>query len=312
MLPIMVYMDGTDNNSWVKAFKAASPGIDARSYEDWVGDTTTPCYAFLWKPEHGLVAKHPNIKVIFYAGAGVDHLLADPTLPDHIPIARLSDDGLKDGMADWVVMNVLMQNRKVPEVMAQQRRKLWLKQPPKLPQDITVGLMGYGALGKICSERLKPFGYNLITWSRTAKEPEAGLIHYSSEKEFKEFLSKTDILVSLLPATKDTDDLINIDTIACLPKGASIINAGRGNVLDTSALLIAIENGHIAGASLDVFKTEPLPADDPLWDCEKVIITPHISAETRIETAVDYVLNSIKTFEATGDIINLYERDRGY
>lgn len=312
MLPIMVYMDGTHNAEWVRAFKAASPDIDVRSYESWGDDTNTPCYAFLWKPEHGLVAKYPNIKVIFYAGAGVDHLLADPTLPKDIPIARLSDDGLRDGMADWVVMNVLMQNRKMPQVMAQQRRKIWLKQPPKLPQDLNVGIMGYGALGKTCAERLRPFGYKLITWSRTAKEAETDVTHYTGAEEFKDFLGATDILVSLLPATTDTNDLLNAETIACLPKGASIINAGRGNVLDTAALLDAIERGHIAGASLDVFKTEPLPQDDPLWDCEKVIITPHISAETRIETAVDYVLGSIATYEATGEIVNLYERDRGY
>ncbi len=312
MLPIMVYMDGTDNDNWVKAFKAASPNTDVRSYENWGDDTQTPCYAFMWKPKPGMVAKFPNIKVMFYGGAGVDHLLNDPTLPATLPISRLSDDGLRDGMADWVVMSVLMQNRKMPQVMAQQRRKIWLKQPPKLPQDMRVGIMGYGALGRTCAERLKPFGYNLITWSRTAKAAETDVKHYTGAEEFNDFLGATDILVSLLPATSGTNDLLNAETIACLPKGASIINAGRGNVLDSKALLDAIVSGHIAGASLDVFKTEPLPENDPLWDCEQVIITPHISAETRIETAVDYVLGSIATYEATGEIVNLYDRDRGY
>ena len=172
--------------------------------------------------------------------------------------------------------------------------------------------MGYGALGQNCAQRLKPFGYNLVTWSRTAKAPEEGVTHYTGTEEFKTFLAATNILVSLLPATEGTNDLLNAETLACLPRHASIINAGRGNVLDTTALLDAIKHGHISGASLDVFKVEPLPDSDPLWDCEQVIITPHISAETRPETSIDYVLDSIRIYEETGEIRNLYDRGRGY
>lgn len=312
MLPILIYMDNHDQAAWVAAFKNACPDAEVRAYPNWGDDIHQPCYAFLWKPDHGIVAAHPGIKVIFYGGAGVDHLLADPTLPTDIPIVRLSDDGLKDGMADWVAMSVMLHNRKMPEVLANQRRAHWDQLVPILPQSQTVGFMGYGALGRTCADRLKPFGYKISTWSNSLKAKEDGVKHHYGPECLKEFLSETDILVSLLPATAGTNDLLNADTIACLPKGASIINAGRGNALDTTALLDAIERGHIAGASLDVFKTEPLPADDPLWACEKIILTPHISATTRSETAADYAIKAIRHYEATGELVNLYKRARGY
>ncbi len=312
MLPILLYMDRHDQSAWVKAFKSACPEADVRVYPDWGDDKNEPCYAFLWKPKRGMVADHPNIKIVFYGGAGIDHLLADPTLPADIPIVRLSDDGLKSGMADWVAMSVMLHNRQMPQVLANQRRKHWDQIVPILPQSQTVGFMGYGALGKVCAERLKIFGFNINTWSNSLKAKEFGVKHHYGPECLKEFLSKTDILVSLLPATTDTDDLLNADTLACLPRGASVINAGRGNVLDTTALLDAIERGHIAGASLDVFKTEPLPTDDPLWACERVILTPHISATTRHETAANHVIKSMRDYEATGKLMNLYVRERGY
>lgn len=305
-------MDNHDQAAWIAAFKNACPEADVRVYPNWGEDKNEPCYAFLWKPRPGMVAEHPGIKIIFYGGAGIDHLLADPTLPANIPVVRLSDDGLKDGMADWVAMSVMLHNRQMPQVMINQRRGIWDQIVPILPQSQTVGFMGYGALGRACTERLKPFGFKINTWSGSAKAAEDCVTHYTGAPQFKDFLSKTDILVSLLPATTDTNDLLNADTLASLPRGAAVINAGRGNVLDTAALLAAIEGGHIAGASLDVFKSEPLPAGDPLWACEKVILTPHISATTRHETAADYVIKAMRDYEATGKLVNLYERERGY
>lgn len=311
MLPILIYMEGFDGAAWVKAFKAACPDADVRVHPDW-GDASEPSYGFMWKPKHGILADYPNMKVMFYGGAGVDHLVADPTLPAAMPIVRLSDEGLKNGMANWVVMSSLLHLRRMPEVMANQRQSLWKPNVPKLPQDVRVGFMGYGALGKACSEKLKIFGFAINTWSNSPKEPEGGVKHYNGQSEFKDFLGATDIVVSLLPATENTNDLLNTESLSALPKGAAVINAGRGNVIDEKALIDAINSGHLSGASLDVFKTEPLPADSPLWQCKRIILTPHISANTRIETAADYVIKAIKDYEAEGTLENLYVRDRGY
>ncbi len=213
MLPILIYMENHDQEIWVNAFKTACPEADIRIYPDWGDDKDEPCYAFLWKPEHGIVAAHPNIKIIFYGGAGVDHLLADPTLPADIPIVRLSDDGLKDGMADWVAMSVMLHNRQMPQVLINQRRAHWDQLVPILPQCQTVGFMGYGALGQACADRIKHFGFNIATWSGSPKPVEEGVKHFQGHAAFKDFLANTDILVSLLPATADTNDLLNAELL---------------------------------------------------------------------------------------------------
>nr|WP_051555916.1 NAD(P)-dependent oxidoreductase [Kordiimonas gwangyangensis] len=163
-----------------------------------------PAYAFVWEPEPGLLARYTNIKAIFSLGAGIDHLTRDPDLPKNVPIIRMGDDGLKEGMAEFVAMSVLMHHRGMPQLMAKQRNRDWGRYFASAAKDVRVGILGYGALGQVSAAALKPFGYDLAAWSRTQKPAEEGITLYHGAENLNEFLARTDILVGLLPSTKET------------------------------------------------------------------------------------------------------------
>lgn len=312
MTRLLFYLDEPGAEIWRPAFEAAIPGLDFRTYPDWGSPDDEPAYVFAWEPALGLIAKYPNIKAIFSLGAGVDHLTRDPDLPAHIPIVRMSDDGLKEGMAEFVLMTVLMHQRYMPRMLAAQRRREWRRLFPPLASETRVGILGYGALGAYCAQALKPLGYRIAAWSRSSKSAEDGVEHFTGSGGFHAFLKRTDILVGLLPATAETANLLNRETMSLLPKYASIINVGRGTLIDLEALEELLDIGHLSGATLDVFVEEPLAEDHPLWRHDKVVITPHIASITRPKTAAEYVARNINRIEAGLEPENVLDRERGY
>lgn len=312
MTRILFYLDEPGQELWQSAFEAAIPGVDFRAYPNWGSPDDGPAYAFAWEPEPGLIAKYPNIQTIFSLGAGVDHLTRDPSLPPELPIIRMSDDGLKEGMAEFVLMSVLMHHRFMPKMLQAQRKHQWKRLFPKRARDVRVGILGYGALGIACAAALKPMDYQIAAWSRTAKPAKDGLEHFTGNEQFNAFLARTDILVGLLPSTPETTGLLNKETMSMMPKHASIINVGRGTLINLDDLVELLDQGHLSGATLDVFTKEPLDDDDPLWDHEKINITPHIASITRPETAAEYVARNIKKIESRQSPENVLDRKRGY
>lgn len=312
MTRILFYLDEPGKAVWRPAFEAAIPGVDFRDFPDWGSPEDGPAYAFAWEPELGLIAKYPNIRAVFSLGAGVDHLTRDPSLPADLPIIRMSDDSLKEGMAEFVLMTVLMHHRYMPRMMAAQRKHNWQRLFPKRAKNVRVGILGYGALGVACADALKPLGYSVAAWSRTAKPAEADIEHFTGKERFNNFLARTDILVGLLPSTPETTGLLNRDTMALMPRHTCIINVGRGTLIDLPDLVALLDSGHLAGATLDVFTEEPLAQNDPLWDHEKINITPHIASITRPETAAEYIARNIKKIEAGQHAENILDRTRGY
>jgi len=312
MTRILFYLDEPGREMWQPAFEAAIPGLDFRSYPDWGSPDDGPAYVFAWKPELGLIAKYPNIRAVFSLGAGIDHLTRDPSLPVDMPIIRMSDDGLKEGMAEFVLMNVLMHHRYMPRMQVAQRKHEWKMLFPPRAKNVRVGILGYGALGIACAEALKPLNYQIAAWSRTEKPAEHGIEHFTGDEQFNDFLARTDILVGLLPSTPETTGLLNNKTLSLMPKHASIINVGRGTLINLADLVSLLDSGHFSGATLDVFTKEPLASDDPLWDHEKIYITPHIASITRPETAAEYVARNIKKIEAGQQPENVLDRQRGY
>lgn len=313
MTRILFYLDKPDEHAaWMEAFKASIPDVDLRIYPNWGSPEDGPAYAFVWHPKPGLIAEYYNITHVFSFGAGVDHILKDNSMPKALPVIRMSDDGLKDGMAEFVLLNVLMHHRLMPSLLSAQRRGEWIDIFPPAAEDINVGMLGYGALAIAAAKALHPVGYNLSAWSRTTKADEDGIKHYTGRENLPAFLSSCDILVCLLPATPDTDHLLNAETLAMLPKGAAIINAGRGNLIDLDALVCALNSGHLSGASLDVFPIEPLPKDSPIWQHEKIIISPHVAAVTRPVNAAQYVAENIRLIEKGQEPTNLLDRTNGY
>lgn len=312
MTRILFYLDGYGHDIWRGAFEKMVPDVEFRSYPDWGTEDDGPAYAFVWEPEPGLLAKFPNIRAIFSLGAGVDHLTRDPDLPKDTLIIRMSDDGLKEGMNEFILMSVLMHHRDMPKLAAAQRQKRWLRLFPPAAKNVRVGIMGYGALGKSCAQILKPLGYQIASWSGSPKPEERGVTHYTGKDGFEPFLQRTDILVGLLPSTPETRGLLDEKVMSLLPKNAAIINAGRGSLIDLEALIRLLDSGHISAATLDVFPSEPLAEDHPLWSHEKVIVTPHIAAVTRPETAAEYVYRNIKKIEAGETPENILNLNRGY
>jgi len=312
MTRILFYLDGFPHEPWQKAFQAADPSVEFLSYPNWSRNENGPTYALVWEPPSGLIREFPNIQAVFSLGAGVDHILEDDSLPTSVPVIRMGDDGLKEGMAEYVLMNVLMHHRHMPLLLNQQKNSTWKRVFSRPAANTRVGIMGYGALGRSAAAALRPLGYEIAAWSNSPKSTEQGVIHFTGQSALKEFLGRTDILICLLPETEETQGLLNSETLACLPEGAAVINAGRGSLIDIDALIHALDIGHISGATLDVVPEEPLAQNHPLWRHNKVIITPHIAAITRTQTAANYILDNIRKMELGEPPQNMLDRKRGY
>ena len=253
--------------------------------------------------------------MIFSVGAGVDHIFKDPHLPDR-PIVRFVDASLTGPMVEWVVLQVLMHMRQQRAYDQQQRDHVWGELPQPSAPKFRIGMMGFGELGQACAAQLKGFGFQLSGWSQSPKNV-AGVASYHGQDQLPAFLGNTDILVSLLPLTADTRGLINRELIDGLsregPFGAPIlINGGRGGSQVEADILAALQDGRLHGASLDVFETEPLPTDSPLWDIDNLIITPHAAAMSDPLGLAAHVAHQIGRHESGQGLEYLVDRSRGY
>jgi len=303
-------------DEWLGAMKALAPDLDLRIWPDQVGNPAEIDYAIAWLPPPDVLRGLPNLKLIFSLGAGVDAILNDPTLPGDIPILRVVDPDLTMRMSEYVVLQVLMHHRQQRRIDENQRRKIWDSFPTHGASELAVGIMGLGVLGSDAAEKLLSLGFKVAGWSRTRKHI-PGVHCYAGEAEFDSFLGRTDVLVSLLPHTPDTTGIIDRDLIGKLsrkgPFGAPIlINSARGKQQVEADILAALDSGELYAATLDVFQTEPLPQDSPLWTHPKVTVTPHLAADSDPSTISAYVLRQIRNHQAGLPIENVIDRLRGY
>ena len=301
---------------WIERFRRLAPSlrvIDARE----PFDPAEIRFAAVWRPDPGELARLPKLEAIFNLGAGVDALLADPTLPD-VPIVRIVDEDLTGRMTEWVVMNVLMHHRRVAALRAAQARSAWVDLPQPAARAVRVGVMGLGVLGQDAAAVLVRLGFDVAGWSRTARAvPDVAT--FAGEGELGAFLARTDILVVLLPLTEETRGLLNRDLFGRLARGSHmggpvLINAGRGGLQVEADILAALDDGTLAGASLDVFETEPLPATSPLWRHPKLVITPHCAADSDADALGVRILAGLAALER-GEALDsalVVDRARGY
>ena len=296
--------------SWERALAEQAPDIELRSWPE-LGDPAEIDYALVWEPPAGLLASLPNLKIIFSIGAGIDHLRSDPELPPEVPIVRMVEPGLTNGMTEFVVMSVLYHHRFMLDYLAQQLSHEWREISQIGPAARRIGIMGLGVLGQDAAARLLDFGFPVAGWSRSAKEV-AGVPGFAGQDGLLPFLQQSDILVCLLPSTPETQGLLNAKTLAALPRGAAVINAGRGSLIVLDDLLAALDSGQIGGATLDVFPEEPLPAASPLWDHPRIVLTPHIASMTIPESAAAAVIAQIRRFEAGQPLQHVVDFARGY
>ncbi|HEX3537316.1 MAG TPA: glyoxylate/hydroxypyruvate reductase A [Stellaceae bacterium] len=276
-----------------------------------IGDRAAIDYALVWNPEPGLFASLPNLKLIVGLGAGVDALLRDKMLPPQVPIVRLVDPYMTDAMSEYVVFQVLRLHRQDLDYMAQQREHVWQEREQVNAGERRVGILGFGTLGQDAGRKLKALGFDVAGWSRTLRQV-AGFTTFAGEAGFGELLGRSDILVCLLPLTPATEGILDAAAFARLPPGAGLVNAGRGGHLVEADLIPALDSGQLSAAVLDVFRTEPLPADHPFWSHPRVIVTPHVAAETHPSTAAPIIRDAIRQFETGLPLANRVDPSRGY
>jgi glyoxylate/hydroxypyruvate reductase A len=271
-------------------------------------------YAVVWKPGADLFSRAKELKVVFSGGAGVDHVLTLPGLPD-VPLVRFVDDTLTTRMSEWVVLQCLLHLRQHQTYEAQRQKRVWRELVQPEAKELTVGIMGFGVLGQDAAAKLKALGFNVIGWSRSRKRVD-GFETFDADG-LNAFLAKTDILVGLLPLTPDTKGIFNTGLFTRLnrngPLGAPVfINAGRGGSQVEADIVASINDGTLRGASLDVFETEPLPLESPLWSMDKVVITPHAAAASDVAALFRHVAGQIERLESGKPLEHLVDRSAGY
>jgi glyoxylate/hydroxypyruvate reductase A len=307
----LLFRSSVDSEArWKPQLARLMPELEVRIWPE-IGDRAEIDYALVWRPEPGLLASLPNLKLILSLGAGVDHILTDPDLPRGVPIVRLVDPYMTDAMSEFVVLQVLRLHRHDLEYRAQQEEGVWREFDQKNAAERSVGILGFGELGQDAVRKLKGLGFDVALWRRRQRTVE-GLRGYAGSAGLPALLSRSEILVCLLPLTAETEGILNASNFAMLPKGAALINAARGSHLVEEDLLAALASDRLSAAVLDVFHDEPLPEGHPFWHHPRIVVTPHIAAATHPTTAAPIILDNIRRFEAGRPLLNQVDPAQGY
>ena len=297
---------------WRRAFAELVPDLDVRWWDDASVDPDTVRYVLVWQPEPGRIAGYRNLRVIFSSGAGVDHITSDPDLPRHLPIVRMASDETIQTVCEYVCLGVLSIQRDLRRMIAAQAACLWEEfEPPRTAFDTRVGIMGLGNIGASAARMLRALGYQISGWARSAKSLD-GVRCFSGMDELEAFLTQTDILVGLLPDTAETRGLLDARRIAMLPRGAGVLNAGRGTLIVLPDLIAALDTGHLSSAFLDVLEPEPLPRDHPAWRHPRITVTSHIAAFASRPARARHVAAALAAYRRGDELPHRYQPERGY
>lgn len=306
----IVIISDRDPKAWLAALKAKAPEVEVSVYPE-VDNKKEVTYALVWNYPPGVLKEFPNLKVVASMGAGVDHIISDPELPKQVLVTRVVDIQLGIDMAEFVLALVMDHLRNLSLHKGMEASREWKPRTYYRIADATVGIMGMGILGNKVSEKLKSVGFNVTGWARTQRTNRDFRI-FSGKDELEAFLKEINILVCLLPLTPLTENILNKDLFSKLPKNSYIINVARGRHLVEKDLLEYLDNDHLSGAALDVFRTEPLPQDHPFWDHPKVHVTPHIASVTRPSSVVAQVLENYRRLQKGQPLGNTVETSKGY
>ncbi|MBV8658459.1 MAG: glyoxylate/hydroxypyruvate reductase A [Burkholderiales bacterium] len=299
-----------DQDAWRAAFARHLPHTPIAVYPDVVAPEAVTHIA-AWQPPADFFTQFPNLQAAFALGAGVDRFLAQSDLPVHIPLYRLTDAGMAPQMLEYVLYGVLYFQRDFDHYAAMQAQHTWDVAPPRLAGETRVTVLGLGEIGGYVAKGLAALGYRVAGWSRSSREL-AGVDCRHGLDALPGLFAQTDILVSLLPSTPQTRGLLDAARFAQLPQGAALINAARGDQVDEDALLAALGSGHLRGALLDVFATEPLPTESQLWSHPRVRITPHIAAATLRDDAAKQIAERLAVLAAGGSPSGQVDRVQSY
>ena len=301
--------DAERGRQWQALFAEAMPDVPFRTWPD-IGDPAAVRYLATWQAPAELIDTLPNLEILFSVGAGVDQFDATK-LPPNVALVRMIEPGIVEGVVEYAVLSALALHRHLLDYIEAQRAARWheIRLVPAARRRI--GVMGLGVIGQSVLERLKPFGFPLSGWSRSAHAIE-GVTCFSGEDGLQQFLARCDILICLLPLTNETRGILNRRTLATLPAGAGLVNAGRGGHLVERDLLAELDSGHLSGAILDVLNSEPPPQDHPFWRHPRILLTPHVAGMTQAETGGKALIANIRRHLAGEPMHGLVRRDLGY
>jgi glyoxylate/hydroxypyruvate reductase len=308
-MTLLYKADPERGKQWAQWLAQKAPDLPFRLWPD-IGDAASVRYLAAWQPPENITQQFPNLEVIFSTGAGIDQF--DLTsVPPHITVVRMTEPGIVEGMTQYVTQAVLTLHRDLLDYAHQQNERVWREIPVRAASTCRVGVLGLGMLGTAVLNALHHFGFACAGWSRSPHTLH-GIESYAGKESLDAFLARTDILICLLPLTDATRGIIDKTVLGKLPRGASVINVGRGPHLVQNDLLDALDSGHLRAAILDVTDPEPLPPEHPLWTHPRVRITPHIASQTRPESAVDVILENLRRHRAGERMIGEIDRTRGY
>lgn len=291
---------------------AAHPSLGAGvAQPNGTGELLSADYAVGWNPDGGFFRANRGLRAFFTMSAGVDRLLRTPGLPPELPIIRLEDGGMAAQMAEYCLYEAIRQQRRFGEYDAQREERIWRRKRIEAKQAWPIGVFGLGAIGTPIARTLAAAGFPVRGYSRTPKQL-AGVECLDERHGLRTFLSGVRILVIIAPRTADTEGLFNAERLGWLPRGAWLINIARGALIGERALQAAIDDGHLSGATLDVFATEPLPAAHPFWQHPHIRITPHISGITPIAESARQIAGKILALERGETVTGVVDRNRGY
>jgi len=308
-MSVLYRSDAPRAAAWAKYFRESAPDLEFRIWPD-AGDLREVEYLIAWQAPADFVASLPRLKVMFSSGAGIDHVDLS-TVPAHIPIVRMVEPGIINGMVEYVSLCVLALHRDFFDYMEAKAARSWMPLEVPAASARTIGVMGMGVLGTAVLERLRTYGFTLRGWNRSMRRLN-GVQTFAGADQLRTFLEGCDVLVCLLPLTPATRGVLNRDVFAALPQGAAVVNAGRGAHLVDADLLAALDSGHLSRAIVDVTEPEPLPKDHRFWAHPRILVTPHVASMTQPETAAPVLLDNIRRCQRGEPLVDVIDRSRGY
>jgi glyoxylate/hydroxypyruvate reductase A len=304
---VVYFSADLDADKWLPGLRAALPGADVSL---WAPGAALADYAIVWKPPQQLLDEQPQLKAIFNTGAGVDALMK-LDLPAGVPVIRLDDAGMSVQMAEYVCHALIRHFREFDCYEADTRAGKWSFRKPLSRADFPVGIMGLGVLGERVARAVAQFAFPVNGWSQSVKAV-PGVRCFAGGVQLNDFLAASRVLVCLLPLTLDTQDILNHAHLSQLQRGGYVINVARGAHLVDADLLSLLNSGHLAGATLDVFRTEPLPPEHPFWTHPYITVTPHTSARTLRSESIAQIVGKIAALERGEPVAGVVDRSRGY
>jgi glyoxylate/hydroxypyruvate reductase A len=306
-MKLTVCFSGLSADPWVQGLQQALPQA---SVSAWAPGAAPADYAIVWAPPQQFIDEQPGLQTLFNIGAGVDALL-QLKLPPALKVVRLDDAGMSVQMAEYVCHAVIRHFREFDGYDADTQAGKWSYRKPRSRADFAVGVMGLGVLGERVAKALQVFDFPVNGYSRSPKDL-AGIRCFSGAQALPEFLAATRVLVNLMPLTPETENILNHANLSLLQQGGYVINVARGKHLVEEDLVTLIDSGHLSGATLDVFRTEPLPVDHPFWRHPKITVTPHTSARTLREESIAQIIGKIQALQRGQAINGVVDSQRGY